>query len=79
MLTYVVQRINRCSVYPDLEVEMGTGADAGHSGISDHVYKFTPMEMTAEERGTVHGANESVKIRNLLKTVQFYSILLEEL
>jgi len=70
-------------VWKDVPVgpyQLNGGTDSRYySGISDHVYKFTPMEMTAEERGTVHGANESVKIRSLLKTVQFYSILLEEL
>ena len=78
MLKRVIRR-----VWKDVPVgpyQLNGGTDSRYySGISDHVYKFTPMEMTAEERGTVHGANESVKIRSLLKTVQFYSILLEEL
>ena len=78
MLKRVIRR-----VWKDVPVgpyQLNGGTDSRYySEISDHVYKFTPMEMTAEERGTVHGANESVKIRNLLKTVQFYSILLEEL
>ena len=70
-------------VWKDVPVgtyQLNGGTDSRYySRISDHIYKFTPMEMTAEERGTVHGANESIKIRNLLKTVLFYSILLEEL
>ena len=78
MLKRVIRR-----VWKDVPVgpyQLNGGTDSRYySEISDHVYKFTPMEMAAEERGTVHGANESVKIRNLLKTVQFYSILLEEL
>ena len=78
MLKRVIRR-----VWKDVPVgpyQLNGGTDSRYySVISNHIYKFTPMEMTAEERGTVHGANESVKIRNLLKTVQFYSILLEEL
>ena len=47
--------------------------------ISEHVYKFSPMEMTAEERGMVHGPDESIAIENLLKTVIFYKKLLAKL
>ncbi len=50
-----------------------------YSKISDHVYKFTPMEMTAKERGTVHGADESIAIENLLKCVRFYGRLIRML
>jgi acetylornithine deacetylase/succinyl-diaminopimelate desuccinylase-like protein len=37
------------------------------------------MEMTAEERGMVHGPDESIAIENLLKTVIFYKKLLAKL
>lgn len=78
MLKRVIRR-----VWKDVPVgpyQLNGGTDSRYySAISNHVYKFTPMEMTAEERGTVHGANESVRIENLLKTVLFYKILLEEL
>ncbi len=70
-------------VWKDVPVgpyQLNGGTDSRYySEISNHVYKFTPMEMTEEERGTVHGANESVSIENLLKMVMFYSVLLKEL
>jgi carboxypeptidase PM20D1 len=50
-----------------------------YSEIADHIYKFTPMEMTAAERKTVHGANESISIDNLLTCVRFYGRLVREL
>ena len=50
-----------------------------YSEISNHIYKFTPMEMTTAERGTVHGANESVSVENLFKCVRFYGRLVREL
>ena len=60
--------------------QLNGGTDSRYySRISNHVYKFTPMEMSVEERVSVHGANESISIRNLLKTVMFYKILIEEL
>ncbi len=50
-----------------------------YSEISNHIYKFTPMEMTAAERKTVHGANESIAVENLIKCVEFYGRLVREL
>ncbi|MCR5294518.1 MAG: M20/M25/M40 family metallo-hydrolase [Lachnospiraceae bacterium] len=50
-----------------------------YSEISDHIYKFTPMEMTAAERKTVHGADESISVENLFTCVRFYGRLIREL
>ncbi|MDO4805392.1 MAG: M20/M25/M40 family metallo-hydrolase [Lachnospiraceae bacterium] len=70
-------------VWKDVPVgpyQLNGGTDSRFfSEISNHVYRFTPMEMTAKERATVHGANESISVKNLLKTVLFYRLLLEEL
>ncbi|MEE3378074.1 MAG: hypothetical protein VZR35_06305, partial [Lachnospiraceae bacterium] len=50
-----------------------------YSEIADHIYKFTPMEMTAAERKTVHGATESISIDHLLTCVRFYGRLVRDL
>jgi carboxypeptidase PM20D1 len=47
--------------------------------ISGCVYKFTPMEMSAEDRKCVHGRNEKIAAGRLLKMAVFYSRLLEKL
>ena len=70
-------------VWPDAAVvpyQLNGGTDSRYyHEISDYVYKFSPMEMTAAERATVHGVDESISVRNLLRTFVFYSRLLEEL
>ena len=70
-------------VWPDAAFapyQLNGGTDSRfYHDISEFVYKFSPMEMTAAERATVHGADESISVENLLKTVVFYSKLLEEL
>lgn len=70
-------------VWKDVPVgpyQLNGGTDSRfYSRISNHVYKFTPTVMTAKERGTVHGIDESVSIRGLLETVLFYRFLLKEL
>jgi len=47
--------------------------------ISNHVYRFSPMELTKEERGMIHGVDEAVTIENLINCVKFYLHLLHQL
>ncbi|PQZ92176.1 acetylornithine deacetylase [Arthrobacter sp. MYb227] len=49
------------------------------TGISEHVYRFAPLAMDKQQRGAIHGTNESVAIEELAKGVQFYSKLLKAL
>ena len=66
------------AVFAPYMLNGGTDSRFYHE-ISEHVYKFSPMEMTAEERGLVHGPDESIAIGNLLKTTIFYAKLLARL
>ena len=55
-------------------------SDSRHWGVlSDKVYRFSAMDLTAEERRTIHGHNERVRLECLHRAVEFYLRLLRTL
>ena len=40
--------------------------------LSNHVYRFSAMDLTSEERATIHGNNERIKTKLIGTSVEFY-------
>ena len=72
----VAQTWEGCVVSPYLMVQC---SDSRHyRNLSDHVYRFSAMDLTAEERKTIHGNNERIRLECVGKAVEFYVRLIKQ-
>lgn len=65
-----------CVVSPYLMVQC---SDSRHYGkLSNHVYRFSAMDLTSDERKTIHGNNERIRLETIGKAVEFYIHLMKK-
>jgi carboxypeptidase PM20D1 len=69
------------AVYPGVIVapyiQLGASDSRHFTGICDAVYRFTPFEISAAERGTLHAVNERIHVATWLRGISFYERLIE--
>ena len=54
------------------------GTDAKHyMSLSDAVFRFTPLRLTEEDFGRIHGTNERISLENYKEIIRFYARLIE--
>jgi carboxypeptidase PM20D1 len=67
---------DECLVSPYLMVQC---SDSRHYGdLSDHVYRFSAMDLTSEERKTIHGHNERIRLETIARATEFYIRLMRQ-
>ena len=72
----VASTLKGCIVSPYLMVQC---SDSRHWGrISDRVYRFSAMDLTSEERATIHGNNEKIRLETLYRSVEFFMRLIKD-
>ena len=54
-------------------------SDARHyRNLSNHVYRFSAMDLTSAERATIHGNNERIRLETISRAVEFFIRLMEK-
>ena len=46
--------------------------------LSDRVYRFSAMDLTSEERSTIHGNNERIQLKVIHQSVEFFIRLMRQ-
>ena len=66
-----------CAVTPYLMMQC---SDSRHYGaVSDKVYRFSAMDLTLEERRSIHANNERIRLETIRKSCEFYLNLIQNI
>jgi len=60
-------------------IQLGASDSRHFTAISDNVYRFTPFELSAAQRGALHARNENITIATWLRGIDFYEKLVRAL
>ena len=76
MVSEAVSDTWNCRVAPYLMVQC---SDSRHyAGLSDRVYRFSAADLTAEERESIHGNNEKIRVETVKCAVEFFIRLMRK-
>jgi len=59
-------------------IQLGASDSRRFTEISDHVYRFSPFEMSKDERATLHARNERIHVTTWLRGIDFYERLVSD-
>jgi len=57
-------------------IQLGASDSRRFTAISDNVYRFTPFELSAEQRAALHAMNENIDVATWLRGIDFYALLI---
>jgi len=77
LATAVASTWKGCIVTPYLMTQ--SSDSRRYSGFSDKVFRFSALDMTMEEIGSIHGNNERIRVEAIPRAVEFYIRLLRQL
>ena len=59
--------------------QLGASDSRRFTGISDHVYRFTPFQLTKAQRETLHAIDENIGLSTWLRGIDFYERVIRAL
>ncbi|MDX9691338.1 MAG: M20/M25/M40 family metallo-hydrolase [Acholeplasmataceae bacterium] len=66
-------------VIPSPYLMIATSDSRHYHSICDHVYKFSPMDVSKADLAKIHGLDEDISIENVINGVNFYLNIIDQL
>ena len=67
------------NVIPSPYLMIATSDSRHYHEICEHVYKFSPMDVSKADLAKIHGINEDITIENVINGVNFYLNIIDQL